>query len=33
VKKTRTKKKEEIILPKQKEIDLANQELKNKGNC
>jgi hypothetical protein len=31
VKKTSTKKKEEIILPKQKEIDLANPELKNKG--
>jgi hypothetical protein len=29
--KTRTKKKEEIILPKQKEIDLANPALKNKG--
>lgn len=31
VKKTTTKKKEEIILPKQKEIDLTNPELKNKG--
>jgi len=31
VTKTRTKKKEEIILPKQKEIDLANPELKTKG--
>jgi len=31
VKKTTTKKKEEIILPKQKDIDLTNPELKNKG--
>jgi hypothetical protein len=31
VKKISRKKKEEIILPKQKEVDLANPELKNKG--
>lgn len=31
VKRTSTKKKEEIILPKQKDIDLKNPELKTKG--
>jgi hypothetical protein len=31
VKRTTTKKKEEIILPKQKDIDLTNPELKTKG--
>jgi hypothetical protein len=31
VKKTNTKKKEDIILPKQKDIDLKDPQLKNKG--
>ena len=31
VKRTSTKKEEEVIIPKQKEIDLADPALKNKG--